>query len=318
MHLVRGVTLEIERINRWPELPLHAWKDTYDTIHRWAQIVGKVQLGLTPPICHWWHTPLQVTPRGLGTGAIMTSEDRWLDMELDFFDDVLRIRVSDGTATTVPLAARSVADFYRDTLEALRREGIPVHITETPCEIVDNDFTPFSKDRHHASYDKKHVLAFWQILARATLLLTRFRGGWVGKSSPAQFFWGHMDLALSLFSGRKAPDEMVAALPSRLEREGYSHELFAAGWWAGDNRLEKPSFYSYVAPEPEGFAAAKITTPGAYYHPALHGFYLDYDTVRTAADPDALVLDFFQQTYNAAADLAHWDRAALERTGAMA
>jgi hypothetical protein len=308
--------VKLETTTAWPALPLDAWRDTYATVHRWAQIVGKLQLALVPIQCHYWNAALQITPRGLGTAWIMASDGRWLDMELDFLDDVLRIRISDGTIATVKLAARSVADFYRDTIDVLAQNGISVHLFEKPVEVFD-DRTPFSKDVQHHAYDKEAVLRFWQIAGRVTILLTKFRSKYLGKSSPAQFYWGHFDLALSVFSGRKTPDEVTAALTDKLEREGYSHELFAVGWWPGDVRLEKPSFYSYAAPEPDGFAKAQVETPSAYYDPNLHGFYLDYDAVRAAPDPDAMVLDFFQSTYDAAARLGGWDRPVLERTGAM-
>ena len=298
-----------ERIQPWPALPLQEWRDTYETIHRWAQIVGKVQLALSPTLNHWWHVPLQVTARGLATSSIMASGGRWLDMELDFFADVLRIRISDGTAATVALAARPVADFYTDTVDVLRHAGIPVHLFATPVEIEDR--TPFPSDTQHHAYDKQWVMAFWRIVGRATLLLTKFRSGYLGKSSPVQFYWGHFDLTLSLFSGRKA--ELGPGLTDPIEREAYSHELFAIGWWPGDARHEKPAFYSYAAPEPPGFSTANITTPGVYYHPTLRGFYLDYDDVRTAPDPDGLILDFFHSTYTVAAEFGNWDRSALER-----
>lgn len=298
-----------ERNQAWPALPLPEWRDTYETVHRWAQIVGKIQLVLNPALSHWWHVPLQVTARGLATNSILASGTRWLDMELDFFADVLRIRISDGTAATVPLAARPVSEFYEDTVAALRHAGIPVHIFATPSEI--DDRTPFARDIQHHAYDKQWVMAFWRIVGRATLLLTKFRSGFLGKSSPVQFYWGHFDLTLSLFSGRKAAYHPPLIDP--IEREAYSHELFAIGWWPGDARHEAPAFWSYAAPEPPGFATARITTPGAYYNAALRGFYLDYDEVRNAPDPDGLILDFFHQTYTVAAEFGNWDREALER-----
>jgi len=288
----------------WPPLPLDAWRDTCETFHRWAQIVGKIQLALTPTINHWWNVPLQITARGVGTG-VLAYGDRWVDLELDLFDDVLRMRVSDGTAHTVALAG-TVSTAYTVTMAMLRAAGIDVRVSPVPCEIADH--TPLDRDPHRA-YDKPYLLAFWRILARATLVLTKFRAGFVGKSSPVQFYWGHLDLSLSRFSGRRA----TAPLADPIEREAYSHELFSVGWWAGDERFPKPAFYAYAAPEPPGFATAKITTPHAYYHAPLRGFYLDYDDVRAAADPEALILDFCNQTYEAAANLGHWDRAALER-----
>ncbi|HSK00499.1 MAG TPA: DUF5996 family protein [Kofleriaceae bacterium] len=290
----------------WPALPLDAWRDTCETLHRWAQILGKVQLALTPTINHWWNAPLEITPRGFSTSTLVC-DDRWLDLELDFLEDVLRLRVSDGTAATVPLAARPVAELHADAMVMLQRAGIAAHISPIPAEVEDR--TPFDRDTRHHAYDRPYVVAFWHIVARSAAVLAKFRAGFVGKSSPVQFYWGHLDLTLSRFSGRRAPPAILDAI----EREAYSHELFSVGWWAGDSRFEKPAYYAYAAPEPPGFATAAIATPHAYYHAPLRGFYLDYDEVRRAPDPEALILDFCNATYEAAADLGGWDRAALER-----
>jgi hypothetical protein len=290
----------------WPVLRLDAWRDTCETLHRWAQILGKVQLALTPTINHWWNVPLEITPRGFSTSTLARG-DRWLDLELDFFEDVLRLRVSDGTTSTVPLAARTVAEHYADTMAMLQHAGVDAPISPRPAEVEDQ--TPFDRDTRHHAYDKPYVLAFWRIVARSAAILTKFRAGFVGKSSPVQFYWGHLDLSLSRFSGRRAQ----ATSHDAIEREAYSHELFSVGWWAGDGRFEKPAFFAYAAPEPAGFATAAIPTPHAYYHAPLHGFYLDYDDVRRAPDPEALILDFCNATYEAAANLGGWDRAALER-----
>jgi hypothetical protein len=290
----------------WPVLPLAAWRDTCETLHRWTQIIGKIQLALTPTINHWWNVPLQITARGFATSALECG-DRWFDLELDFCEDVLRLRVSDGTQRHVPLSARTIEDFYADTRAALHQSGLDVRIWTTPAEV--DDRTPFDHDTKHHSYDKRYVLAFWRIVAQASAILNRFRARFVGKSSPVLFYWGHLDLNLTLFSGRRAPG--VIADP--IEREAYTHELFSVGWWAGDSRFERPAFYSYAAPEPPGFSRQPITTPNVYYHEPLHGFYLDYDDVRQARDPEALILDFCSETYAAAATLGNWDRGALER-----
>lgn len=291
----------------WPPLPLRAWQDTRDTIHRWAQVVGKLQLAWSPMANHWWNVALEVTPRGVGSG-VLACGDRWFDLELDFINDLLRIRISDGTEEAVPLRARPVAEFYAEVVATLARVNIACPISPVPTEV--DDLVPFDQDLHHRAYDKPYVLAFWQIAARVAGIMRQFRGGFVGKSSPVQLYWGHLDLALTRFSGRPAPP-----YGNRIERESSSHEQFAVGWWPGDSRLEKPAFYAYAWPEPAGFPTAPITTPHAYYHPGLHGFYLDYDDARAAPDPDALIRDFFEQTYAAAADLGQWDRAALERHG---
>lgn len=288
----------------WPALPLDAWRDTCETFHRWTQIVGKLQLALTTQQNHWWNVPLKITARGIGSDLLVYG-DRWLDLELDLFDQVLRLRVSDGTTRTVALEG-TVATAYATTMEMLRSAGIEVHLSPVPCEVADH--TPLDRDQRHA-YDTAYLRGFWQAAARSAAVLERFRAGFVGKSSPVQLYWGHLDLSLSRFSGRRAP----STLADPIEREAYSHELFSVGWWAGDERFPKPAYYAYAAPEPAGFATTALTTPHAYYYPPLRGFYLDYDDVRRAPDPEALILDFCTQTYEAAATLGHWDRAALER-----
>jgi len=291
-------------MDRWPPLPLDAWRDTRETLHRWAQIVGKLQLALTTTVNHWWNVPLQITARGFGT-ELLPHDDRVLDLELDFFDDVLRLRVSDGAVRTIALAG-SVSSFYAETMAMLHAAGVDVHISPIPVEIADR--TPFDRDSRHA-YDKEYVLRFWRIASEVTAVLSKFRAGFIGKSSPVQFYWGHLDLSLSRFSGRRASFQTT----DPIEREAYSHELFSVGWWAGDDRFPRSAFYAYAAPEPPGFATAAISTEHCYYHPPLHCFQLDYDVVRAAPDPEALILDFCNATYAAAAELGHWDRADLER-----
>lgn len=288
----------------WPPLPFEAWNDTRETVHRWAQIVGKIQLALTPTVNHWWNVPLQLTARGFAT-EMLQHGDRSFDLELDFFDDVLRLRVTDGSVRTIALAG-SVSSFYTETMAMMRAENLEVQIWPVPVEI--DDHTRFDRDSRHI-YDKQYALRFWRILSEASAVLEKYRAGFVGKSSPVQFYWGHMDLSQARFSGRRA----LVQTTDPIEREAYSHELFSVGWWAGDGRLTKPAFYSYAAPEPPGFSTAPIATEHAYYHAPLHCFQLDYDDVRAASDPEALILDFCSSTYAAAADLGHWDRAALER-----
>ncbi len=289
-----------------PSLPYAEWRDTRDTLHLWTQIVGKVRLALTPLVNHWWNVPLYVSPHGLTTSAIATGENRF-EIEFDFINDVLRIRPDEGPEQTVELRPRTVADFYAATMAALRAAGIHVQIWTTPCEIPDP--IPFEHDTEHRSYDHEYAVRFWHALSWIERVLLEFRARYVGKSSPVHFFWGSFDLALTRFSGRRAPPIEANAI----EREAYSHEVSSVGWWPGDARLERPSFYSYAAPEPPGFANAPITVPHAYYHPQLKGFYLDHDAVREADDPEATLLEFCQQTYAAAADLGHWPRGELER-----
>lgn len=291
----------------WPELPLEAWHDTLETIHRWSQILGKIKLALTPRVNHWWNVGLEPTARGLATGA-MPYGDRWFELELDFVDHALHLRTSDGGARSAPLRAQSVAEFFRATMALLDAAGIDVRIWPVPVEIENP--IPLDRDEEHHAYDRRYVRALREIVARSAQVMRAFRARFVGKASPVQLFWGTFDLSTSRFSGRRAPGPAPA---NPIEREAYSHEVQSVGWWPGDSRLPHASYFSYIAPEPAGYAMAAIATPGASYEPKLHGFYLPYDEVRGAAHPEALLLDFFQETYAAAADLAGWDRAALER-----
>jgi hypothetical protein len=291
----------------WPELPYEAWRETRDTLHMWTQVVGKVRLALTPTINHWWNVPLYVSARGLTTSSMPYGE-RCVDVEFDFVDDVLRIRVSDQEERRVALAPRSVADFYAETMSVLDAAGIDVKIWSTPVEVPDP--VPFEEDHGHRSYDKEYVLRFSQILAQTSSVFTTFRSGFTGKCSPVHFFWGSFDLAVTRFSGRAAPPRPEA---DPITREAYSHEVSSVGWWPGDARLEAASFYSYASPEPPGFRAVPVRPEEAYYNEALGGFYLPYDAVRNAADPAETLLTFCEDTYAAAADLGGWDRASLER-----
>ena len=292
---------------RWPELAYPAWSDTLQTLHRWMQVLGKIKLQLTPLVNHWWNVGFSVTPRGITTGTIPYG-DRWFDLELDLQDGYLHLRTSSGGARHLRLQPRSVAEFYQRTMTALRAEGIEPRIWPVPVEIEDP--IPLDRDDRHHSFDRRYALRFWRILAQTSEVLEVFRTRFVGKASPVLFFWGTFDLSASRFSGRRAP---TARPQGRIEREAYSHEVFSTGFWPGDCRLEQAAFFSYIAPEPEGFANAKNPIPGAYYHEALHGFYLPYDAMRRAHDPEARLLDFYQATYDAAADLARWNRAELER-----
>ncbi|HEU4726797.1 MAG TPA: DUF5996 family protein [Kofleriaceae bacterium] len=291
----------------WPELPLDAWRDTRETLHRWMQVVGKIKLGLTPVVNHWWNVVLHVSPRGFTTGTIPNGE-RWFEIEFDLVDDLVHVRTSDGGVRSVRLAPRSVADFYSETMMALRAAGIEARIWPVPVEI-DNPIR-LDQDSEHRSYDKDFVRRFWRIAAMSSEIMLRFRSRFIGKASPVGLFWGTFDLSTSRFSGRRAPGPLPA---NPIEREAYSHEVHSVGWWPGDSRLPKASYFSYIAPEPAGYRHASIATPGAYYNEQLRGFYLHYDDVRSAPDPRAVLLAFFQQTYEAAANLAGWNRAELER-----
>ncbi|HUP58990.1 MAG TPA: DUF5996 family protein [Thermoanaerobaculia bacterium] len=292
----------------WPALRLEEWIDTKNTLHRWTQIVGKIRLALTPLVNHWWNVPLYVSPRGLTTSTIPYGE-RWFDMELDFLAHVLRIRTSDGHQHDLPLGPRSVADLYREVFSALRSLRIDCHIWPMPVELVD-EVIPLDRDEQHCTYDAEAVQRFWRILASTDALFTKFRAEFIGKCSPVHFFWGSFDLAVTRFSGRPAPARPEA---DAMTREAYSHEVSSAGFWPGDSRLPRSSFYSYAAPEPDGFRESAVSPSSVYYDPQLLGFYLPYDDVCSAADPGQTLLDFCRSTYEAAATKGNWERSLLER-----
>ncbi|MDE2448674.1 MAG: hypothetical protein KGO22_06870 [Gammaproteobacteria bacterium] len=294
----------------WPPLSYPAWRDTATTLQLWTQIVGKVRLALTPWVNHSWQVPLYVTSRGLGTSPIAAAGEIF-EIELDFIGHRLIVRGSWGAERTIPLEPQAVADFYRRVVDSLDDMGIAVRIGETPNEIANP--VPFPRDRVHASYDPAAAHAFWRALIQADRILKLFRSGFIGKASPVHFFWGSFDLAVTRFSGRPAPPHPggVPSLPDAVAREAYSHEVSSAGFWPGNDAFPQAAFYSYAYPAPEGFSDARVS-PGARFERSLGEFILPYDTVRTAADPDALLLDFLSSTYIAAADGARWDRAALE------
>jgi hypothetical protein len=294
----------------WPELPFSAWQDTVATLQRWTQIVGKVRLALTPWLNHSWHVPLYVTARGLSTSPIPAGKEV-LEIEFDFVAHCLVVRTSQGVVRDLALAPRTVADFHRNLMGLLTELGIPVAINELPNELADR--VAFSEDRVHRAYDAGMVHAFWRVLVQADRIFKQFRSGFVGKASPVHFFWGSFDLAVTRFSGRRAPLHPggVPALPDSVVWEAYSHEVSSAGFWPGNEAFPQASFYSYAYPEPPGFRECPVT-PGAYYEAKLGEFILPYDTVRTTRDPDSLLLDFLASTYVAAAQTGEWQRAQLE------
>jgi hypothetical protein len=294
----------------WPELSYPAWRDTAATLQLWTQIGGKIRLSLSPWLNHGWQVPLYVTARGLGTSPIPVGHEI-LEIEFDFISHLLHVRTSRGEERELPLQPQSVADFYSRILTILNDIGISVAINEMPNEVADP--IRFSEDRVHTSYDRDATHRFWRGLVQVDRVFKLFRSGFLGKSSPVHFFWGSFDLAVTRFSGRQAPRHPggVPGLPDPVTREAYSHEVSSAGFWPGSDAFPKPAFYSYAYPEPPGFREAKIT-PGASFDATLGEFILPYDTVRQAADPDAMLLDFLVTTYNAAADAGRWDRAALE------
>jgi hypothetical protein len=295
-------------IEIWPPLPWEEWKATATTLHMWMQIVGKTRLALTPRENHWWNVPLYVTPRGLSTWSIPYHDDLF-DVEFDFLDHRLHLRLSSGESKSVALRSQSVAAFYREYLDLLRSFDIDVNINPKPDEVADP--IPFAEDHQHASYDKEFAYRFWRILQRADMLFKRFRARFVGKSSPVHFFWGSFDLAVTRFSGRPAPPRPGA---DAITREAYSHEVISAGFWPGNGGFGTPAFYCYAAPEPVGLANEPVRPAEAFYSSDLKEFILKYDDVRGANSPDDAVLEFLQSSYEAAAKLAGWDRAALERS----
>jgi hypothetical protein len=300
------------RSETWPSLPLAEWQDTYATLHMWTQIVGKVRLIQTPWVNHSWHVPLYVTSRGLTTSPIPHGQ-RTFEIAFDFVDHRLVVTTSDGTSRTLALAPRAVADFYQDLMSALAELGVSVRINAKPNEV--DPAIPFAQDRQHTAYDGEYANRFWHILVQTDRVMKTFRARFVGKCSPVHFFWGSFDLALTRFSGRTAPPHPggVPNFPDWVAREAYSHEVSSCGFWPGGGPLPMPVFYAYAYPEPSGFAAAPVRPAQASYNTDLHEFVLPYDAVRAAASPDETLLAFLQTTYEAAADNAHWDRAALER-----
>jgi hypothetical protein len=297
----------------WPELPTAGWRETYDTLHLWSQIVGKIRLTRTPWLNHSWHVTLYVTARGLTTSPIPDGT-RNFQIDFDFIDHVLRISASDGAQRQFALAGQSVASFYASVMGQLAELGIHLAIDQMPSELP--DVTPFPEDNKHASYDPEAVRRFFQILVNVDRVFKQFRTGFLGKASPVHFFWGSFDLAVTRFSGRRAPRHPggVPNLPDDVACEAYSHEECSAGFWPGSGAIDYPAFYSYSYPEPQGFRTVKVRPDAAFFNEALGEFMLPYDAVRTAAQPDQALLEFLQTTYDAAANSAKWDRDALECT----
>jgi len=294
----------------WPELAYPAWSGTAATLQLWSQIVGKVRLALTPWVNHGWQVPLYVTARGLGTSS-MPAGYEILEIEFDFIGHRLVARTSRGAEGTLPLKPQTVADFYRAAMDLLNSMGVIVKINEMPNEV--SNPIRFSQDQTHAAYDPDAAHRFWRALLQVDRIFKLFRSGFMGKASPVHFFWGSFDLAVTRFSGRPAPIHPggVPGLPDVVTREAYSHEVSSAGFWPGNEGFPQAAFYSYAYPEPAGFRNRAVT-PGAYFDATLGEFILPYDTVRVAADPDALLLDFLSTTYVAAADAGAWNRSALE------
>ena len=295
----------------WPGLAYEAWKDTYATLHMWTQVVGKIRLARMPWLNHTWQVTLYPTARGLSTGR-MPHGARAFEMEFDFIAHALEIRTSDGERRTIALEPMPVSRFHRLVMDELMSLRMPVSIRRTPNEI--ENAIPFDEDDVHRSYDADYANRCWRVLCSSADVMTRFRSRFYGKASPVHFFWGAFDLAVTRFSGRRAPPHPggVPNMPDRVMRDAYSHEVSSAGFWPGGDAVPYPLFYGYAYPEPPGFADFGVAPSSARYDTTLREFVLPYDDVRRAKDPEATLMAFLQSTYDAAADLARWDRAALD------
>ena len=301
------------REEAWPGLPLEAWSDTCATLHMWTQIVGKIRLAQSPWINHSWHVTLYVTARGLTTSPIPYGT-RMFQIDFDFIGHQVVLQSSDGGLAGLPLEPQSVASFYGRLREQMAALDVRVDIHRRPNEVPDP--IPFDQDETHRAYDRGYANRFWRVLVQADRVFKVFRARFIGKCSPVHFFWGGPDLAVTRFSGRPAPAHPggIPNLPDRVTREAYSHEVSSCGFWPGGGPVPHAAFYSYAYPEPAGFAQARVPSP-AFYSGDLREFLLPYDAVRESESPDATLLDFLQSTYEAAANLARWDRDALERAG---
>ena len=296
----------------WPELRLADWIETRDALHLWLQIVGKIRVSLTPPVNHSWHSTFYLTARGLTTSPIPYGT-RSFTIDFDFIDHRLLITTTDGHRGDMPLVAQSVASFYSRVMEELARLDLEVRIVAKPNELP--VVVSFPQDEQPRPYDAEAVNRFWRALSQADRVFKKFRGRFIGKCSPVHLFWGAMDLAVTRFSGRTAPVHPggIPNLPDRVTREAYSHEVSSCGFWSGTAPIDYPAFYAYAYPQPAGFAEARVRPDGAFYSTDFGEFIFPYDRVRESPSPDDTLLEFLQSTYVAAANLAKWDRAALER-----
>ena len=302
----------MDHTSAWPELPLAAWSDTYKTLHLWLQIVGKVRLVRSAWINHSWHVTLYVTAKGLTTSPIAV-DSRTFQIDFDFIDHRLVIQTSDGREEAFALEPMSVATFYARLIKQLEKLDLSLSIYPLPNEI-ENPIR-FDQDEGHHFYVAEYANRFWRTLVQADRVFKTFRARFAGKVSPVHFFWGAPDLAVTRFSGRRAPKHPggIPHLPDWVTREAYSHEVSSCGFWPGGGAIAYPAFYSYAYPEPAGFIQARMKPDAAFYSDELHEFILPYDVVRRSDSPDATLLEFLQTTYEAAANLGKWDRASLER-----
>jgi hypothetical protein len=305
-------TVNVSTLEPWPSLPLEAWTETYATLHLWTQIVGKVRLVQSPRVNHSWNATLYVTARGLTTSPIPQGT-RTFQIDFDFLSHQVVLQSSEGGTGHFALEPMSVATFYARLLRELDRLGLHVDIYPKPNEVADP--IRFDQDETHRSYDPEYAQRFWRILVQVDRVLKEFRARFIGKCSPVHFFWGAPDLAVTRFSGRPAPEHPggIPNLPDRITREAYSHEVSSCGFWPGGGPIPSAAFYSYAYPSPAGFSAAPVKSEAAFYSTDLGEFILPYEAVRQSDSPDSTLLDFLQSTYEAAADLAGWDRSSLER-----
>jgi len=296
----------------WPDIPYAPWKRTCETLHQWIQIVGKYRLAYTPWLNHSWHATFYLTARGLTTSVIHCA-DKSVQVDFDFIDHQLVAAASDGASRQIPLEAMSVAAFDERFRSTMRELGVYIDFDGAPNEVPEP--VPFAKNTAPGAYDLEAVQRYWRALLQVDRVFKRFRTGFLGKVSPVHLFWGSFDMAVTRFSGRRAPVHPggIPALPDAVTREAYSHEVSSAGFWAGGGGVDFPAFYSYAYPTPDGFSEQPVTPSEAYFDQTLGEFVLTYDAVRSAADPDQMLLGFLQSTYETAARLAHWDREALER-----
>lgn len=290
----------------WPELPYQGWKNTYETLHLWTQIAGKVCLKLNPFINHWWHVALYVSARGLRTSMIPFG-NRAFEIEFNFIDHLLSVTTADGRYVKMALKPVSVSEFYHEFTALLKSLELDVLIDLHPKEVPIS--IPFDQDHQHASYDAEYARRHWEILVQCDRIFRHFRGRFTGKCSPVHFFWGSFDLAVTRFSGRPAPARPV---DDRIVRIAYSHEVSSCGFWPGSGSILEPAFYCYFAPEPEGFSQSKILPGSAFYNPLTKGFILPYEEIRRSKDPDRTLLEFCESTYEAGATLGKWNREELE------
>jgi hypothetical protein len=305
LSLAEDLHISLYEMSQWPAIPFDDWCETRETLHRYAQIVGKIQLGLTPRVNHFWNVTLRVTAHGLATTALLY-KDMTFDLELDLLHHELVIRTSAGPSRTVPLGDHSVADFYREVFASLDALGIHIHVWDHPVELK-SEAIPFHEDRTHAIYDREFAERFFHVLTSASRVLEEFRARFIGKCSGVGFYWGTFDLSVARYNGRRVPHAPTEPV---VERESYSHELSEAGFWPGDITHRSPAFFAFHYPQPPGFERAIVRPDGAAWDEAAHCFVLPYDGGVAAEE----ILTFCQSTYETGANLATWDREQLERS----